>query len=359
MIGGFVDSAWGYSSTNPANHVNQGHTPTPRINEFALNNVTVYGRHDYTPRQPWSIELALQAGSAPSALVAPEPVIGGDEGAFAGADVFRHISRANAGVRLGARRRLPTDIEGGLMVSPLGIGGFWLHENWNYTVSWESNVVPYYLMGGHIRQALPHGLRLDGWLVNGFQIIGETNRVPSGIVALSWANDDVEANQFLYFGPEHVDENPEAWRVHSTSQFVWDVDRFGLGAVWDVGSEKRTDLLGEPHHLWTGGAAFFRAKVFELGPSRLDAAIRPEAWWDRDGVMFGVEQWLASGTATLALDLWSHFLIKTEYRYDHSTADEGFWYRGQGQSLSTDQHAVWLAFAGYFELAFAERRGAR
>ena len=182
---------------------------------------------------------------------------------------------------------------------------------------------------------------------------------PSGIVALSWANDEVEANQYLYFGPEHVDENPEAWRVHSTSQFMWDADRIGLGAAWDVGSEKRTDLLGEPQHLWTGGAAFFRAKVFELGPARLDASVRPEAWWDRDGVMFGVEQWLASGTATLGLDLWSHFLVKTEYRYDHSTADEGFWFGGQGQSLAVDQHGVWIAFAGYFELTFAERRGSR
>lgn len=63
----------------------------------------------------------------------------------------------------------------------------------------------------------------------------------------------------------------------------------------------------------------------------------------------------------MSLHLYRHLTVRTEYRYDHSTAPAGFFYRrgavtDDAVGLSRDQHIVLLSLAGYVRHAFAVRR---
>ena len=64
-----------------------------------------------------------------------------------------------------------------------------------------------------------------------------------------------------------------------------------------------------------------------------------------------MSQWLVSGTATAGVFLWEHLRVRAEYRYDYSTAANGFFYRGTATNdgspyLAQSQHTVFLNVAG-------------
>jgi hypothetical protein len=216
-------------------------------------------------------------------------------------------------------------------------------------------------MGLKVSQELPRDVHLFAWVVNGWQTIADLNHVPSYLGGMNWhPRDDMTVAAMVYFGPEDRDPSPQAWRVHGDVFVVWDGERGGVGAVWDAGQERLTLVEGAPRVYWTGGAAFGRVRPVARKRVTLDLAARPEAWWDHGGRIFGVDQWLVSATATTTLGLFDLVQVRLEYRYDHSTAARGFFYRrgatADDDLLANDQHLVMLAFAAQFAHRFAARR---
>ncbi|MEM7153937.1 MAG: outer membrane beta-barrel protein [Myxococcota bacterium] len=357
-VGASVDVTYAMSTNFPRNHVYRGMVPTPRLGEISPSVAAAWIDHMPTEQEPWRLELLVHAGAGVDALIEPEPVPGGDNGRYAGAEAFKHIGLANAGVRL----RSGTTFEAGLLPAPMGLEAFWPNRNSHQTVSWTANGTPFYLMGAQVKQELPAGFEVFGWVVNGWQTMADLNSVPSYVAGLSWSpRDELSASAALYFGPDDVDISPEAWRVHGDANIAWNGKRLGLAAVWDAGRERLTTMPGSPVALWTGGGLFARGTVVSRKNVGLDLAARPEAWWDRDGRIYGVPQWLVSATGTASLHLFDHLTVRTEYRYDHSTAPEGFFYRrdaiaDDADGLARHQHIVLLSLAGYFRHAFAVRR---
>ena len=355
--GAFVDVAYGYSSNSPANHLMRGQWTTPRTGEFTLNTVAVHATHEATDEEPYRLELALQAGASVDAIYAPEPVPGGADGRFAGAEVFKHIGRANAGLLV---RKSGTEIRGGLMASPVGIGSAWTKLNWNYTTSWAANATPYYLMGGMIHQALPRDFAIEVWVVNGWQTIADANAVPSYLASLIRARGNWLLTSQVYFGPEGTDLAPEAWRVHWDTFAQYEGARWGIGGLADFGQERLTTQPGSPQALWLLGAAFVHGVVWESAHASLDLAARPEIMWDRDGLLHGVRQIMIGETVTLGARLWDHLLVRLEYRYDRSSAEDGFFYRNLATAdtaaLASTQHTIFASMVGYYERGFRLRR---
>ncbi|WP_205632903.1 outer membrane beta-barrel protein [Enhygromyxa salina] len=362
----FVDVAWGFNSNSPNNHVYRGMFTNPRTNELAVNNVGAFIRHPAREGQPWIFELGFHAGAAVDALTSGEPIPGGDDGKFAGSEVFKHIALGNVGIAL---PKAKTVFAAGVFEGPMGIGSFWTRHNWNYTTTWESNLVPYYLAGAKIAQPLPAGFELSGWVVNGFQSYADLNSAPSGLVGLTWTRGPTPVSSprsgetalslatYVYFGPEGTSLEAKDWLVYWDTWAIYDFDdHFSLAAVWDLGVD-RAGRANELQSLYTGGALFARGTVFEGKHAKVDLAVRPEASLDRDGRFFGVDQWLISGTGTASLQLYDHLLVRAEYRYDHSTATNGFFYQHElggddDVGLATDQHTVFLSLTGWWDFFF-------
>lgn len=353
--GVFVDTAYVFNSNLPSNHLYRGAFTTPRTGELTVNLAVAHFEHLAVPKEPWRLQLALQAGAAADAVWGDEPVPGGDDGRLAGSEVWKHIGLANAGFVV---PRLDTRISGGIMAAPFGIGGLWSKDNWNYSPSWLANGSPYYLAGVAVEQPLGAGFGLYGWAINGWQTVGDANRAPSYLGGLTWAQGDVAAATAVFFGPETADLSPRAWRMLSDTTVTWNTDRIGIAGIVDVGRERVTTLPSEPLAQWIGGALFMRGRVLDREKLALELSARPEVFWDRDGRMYGVPQTLISATGTLGAEIFSHLLARLEYRYDHSTADDGFFFVGDRTSpdaldLAGDQHTVFLSLVGYFARAFA------
>ncbi len=358
-VGGFIDANYVYNSNMPDNHVNRLRSAVPRTGEFSLNLAVVYIRRDALPgRFSPTFELALQAGPAADALMSYEPTPGGDASRFAGMEVFKHLGRANVGFKT----KRGTELSFGMHLSPVGIGIHWTPFNWNYTASWELDGVPYYLTGLKLVHTINdrHGLQL--WVVNGWQTLTDTNKAPSVMLGYTFTpSPRFNFATFAYAGPDQADIRLAAWRLYSDTQFTYNVDRFGIGALFDIGSERLTDQPGKPVALWTTGALFTRWRV--LGKQRTwDMAARPEVYWDRDGRIYGVpNNLLLAATYTNAVRLTENLLVRLEYRYDHSTLRQGYFYRGPAildddPKFARQQHTVFLAVAGVFAHRFGQAR---
>lgn len=355
-VGAFADLSYGFNSNRPDNHIFRGQLTTPRTGEFTLNTAAVYVQHPVTQTEPWGFELALQAGSAVDAIYEAEPVPGGDDGRFAGAEVFKHVGRANASLLV---RKSKTTITGGLMSAPIGIGGAWTKDNWNYSTSWGANAAPYYLMGGVVEQALPADFAVQAWIINGWQTIADVNEAPSGMVSLLRRRGPWHLVSQAYFGPEATDLQPRGWRVLWDNQAIFDGSRWGVGAVGQLGRDRLTELAGEPVHLWLYGAVFVHGVMVERDHFELDLAARPELTWDRDGLVTGAPQILHGETVTLGARIWEHLLVRLEYRYDRSTAPNGYFFRGAAtgpnDALASEQHTIFGSVVGTFEHVFGLR----
>jgi hypothetical protein len=361
VVGVFVDAGYVVNSNFPDNHVNRGIVTAPRTGEFTVPFAAAYVRHDPSAREPWQLELALQIGPAAAALVAADPEPGGDASRFAGSQVWQHLSRANVGGRI---PKAGTEISAGLYTTPIGLWSFWPKDNWTYSTPWHLNAVPYVLMGGRVLQPIGKRVVLHAWVVNGWQSYADLNKVPSymgGLVATPI--DGMQVGQFVYFGPEDVDPAPRAWRMLSDSWIVYDGGRWGISAVFDVMRERLTTTPDAPVALYVAGAITPRVRVISAARDRVKwfLAARGEAFWDRDGRLFGVDQLLLSAGVNSDVDIFGYALLRLEYRYDHSDNSAGFFYRHEAiedddDGLGRDQHTVYLMLTGMFEHWFATHR---
>ncbi|MEM9455590.1 MAG: outer membrane beta-barrel protein [Myxococcota bacterium] len=349
VAGAFLDTAYIFNHNMPGNHLWPGQVTHPRTGEVTLAVAAGYLRHQATSEQPWRFELAFHAGAAVDALYAAEPIPGGNAGDYAGPEVWKHVALANGGYRFVSG----TEIQVGLMAAPIGVGGFWSKDNWTYSPALASNAVPYYLMGGRVIQPIGDEVEVDAWVVNGWQTIADVNRAPSGLVGLQWARREITLRGQVFFGPERPDPAADQWMVHGDTQVIWDGHPVGVAAVADVGREGWSGGSGDLY--WLGGGVWIRGDLWQGRHASLVLAGRPEAWWDRDGRIYGISQVLLAGTVGPSLYVRDLLQVRLEYRYDRSLGSDGYFYRGDALALAADQHSVLLNLLAKFEHAFARR----
>ncbi|MCB9703244.1 MAG: outer membrane beta-barrel protein [Myxococcales bacterium] len=353
-VGGFLDTSYAFNNNFPDNHVWRGSSVQPRTGEFTLNLAVVYLRRDPVPgRVSPMAELALQFGPGADVMYIAEPMPGDDASHEAGVEVWKHLARANIGFKV----RRGTEIQAGIHLAPIGIGLHWTPFQWTYSSSWEINGVPFYLAGLKIVHPIGERHALQAWVVNGWNTAVDINKAPSTMFAYTYSpSPRLAFAEYAWFGPENADIRLRAWRMFSDTQLTYNVDKFGFSAVYDAGGERRTDLPGEPWNMWMSAALFTRWRV--LGERRTwDMVLRPEWFWDRDGRIYGIPQTLAGITYTNDVRAFAGVLLRLEYRYDHSTNPNGFFYRGSAITddaigLAQDQHMIFFAVAGVFAHRF-------
>jgi hypothetical protein len=82
-------------------------------------------------------------------------------------------------------------------------------------------------------------------------------------------------------------------------------------------------------------------------------AVRPEFYWDPDGLMTGARQTLRAITSTLEyhteIGNFNALSARLEYRYDRSTGEDGGFYAGADNHLVPDQNLLMAALMWSFD----------
>jgi hypothetical protein len=78
------------------------------------------------------------------------------------------------------------------------------------------------------------------------------------------------------------------------------------------------------------------------------AALRPEFYWDRNGLITGSEQFIRAVTTTAEYKVpykWTNMIVRLEHRYDESTGANGGFFKGNDTApgvigLTAAQHMI-------------------
>lgn len=322
----------------PENGLWRSRTTASRHNQAAPNMVLAYVRKDASEASRWGMELGAQGGydSVDFAFLQGESKVGG-------ADVLRHVHRANVSYLAPLGNGLT--VTAGLFNSLMGYESLYAKDNANYTRSWIADNTPYMMFGVNAAYPVNDRLTVTTFVINRYYHLAYTVAQPSYGGKWSYAlTPRLTAMQTLYWGPDQTDASLEFWRLYGNHILEWKGDEVTVAASYDVGTENIADQPGSPRAFVMGGNVMVKWHV--AGP--WSVALRPEFYWDRNGRWTGAEQFVKAITSTIEYKLpyrWTNTMLRVEHRYDESTGvGGGFFRRGEISSgvfgLAPSQHLV-------------------
>lgn len=321
--GAYLDIGGIVNFNVPGNDLWRSRATASRHNQAAPNMVLAYVRKDPTEASRWGMELGAQGGydSVDFAFLPGEPKVGG-------ADVLRHVHRANASYLAPLGNGLT--VTAGLFNSLLGYESLYAKDNANYTRSWIADYTPYMMFGINAKYPVSDNFTVTAFVVNGYAHLSHPNNQPSyGAQWLYKVTDRLTATQTLYWGPDQSKTSLEFWRLYGNHILEWKGDEVTVAASYDAGTENIADQPGSPRAFVMGGNLMVKWHV--AGP--WSVALRPEFYWDRNGRWTGVEQFVKAITSTIEYKLpyrGTNTMLRVEHRYDESTGvGGGFFRRGE------------------------------
>jgi len=342
--GAFLDLSYTLDFNFPENHLWRNKSTSSRVNELAPNMAMGYVRKDSTAASRWGMELGVQAGYDTNGLV-PSPNPGRDT-PVDGADLLRHISRANVSYLAPIGNGLTVTV--GLFNSYIGYQSVYALDNLNYTRSYMADNAPYFTFGVAAQYPVTDRLQVNLYAINGYNYLSHPNdQMSYGTQVAYRLSKGWTVTENLYYGPDQSNASLQFWRFFSDSIIEWKHDRLTLALAYDIGTENAAEQPGHPRTFWTAAAFYARLNVY--GPWSI--ALRPEFYWDRSGRISGSEQFLKAMTTTLEYR-WGHArpnaVIRLEHRYDESTQPGGGFFTRGGLApgaigLAREQHLLLIS----------------
>ncbi len=319
--GGFVDLGYSLDFNFPTNHLFLNRSTTPRVNELDLNMAGIYVRKDATEQSRWGMELMGQGGQD-----ALNFGFGTNLPHVEGSDALRHFGRANVSYLAPIGNGLT--IQAGLFNSFIGYESLYAKDNFNYTRPWIADYSPYLMFGANVQYAFDDKWSGAFFIINEYFHLQNANSLPSyGAQVAYKATPAWLFKETLYYGPDQSNTSVEFWRLFSDSIIEWKAnDDVTLVGEYQVGTQEMA-APGSPRVFYMGAAFPMRWHI--SGPWSI--ALRPEVYWDRNGLMTGSEQLVRAVTTTAEYKFpykWTNMIARLEYRYDESTGAGGGFFKG-------------------------------
>jgi len=203
-----MDGNFNYSFNRPKDHTNVGSTATFREGEFNLSYIEAGGDFHY---EDVHARLVLQFGSRATGVPRNDntPL----RGQFDLYTALRFVTEGYAGTHLNVWHGI--NIDAGIFKSYVGLLSYNNFENWNYQPSFTSDNTPWFFTGIRIQTFPSDRLKIEYWIVNGWQTYGMYNEIPGLGFQILWRpNEDVSVIANGYRGFDTPDNSNRA-RVHS------------------------------------------------------------------------------------------------------------------------------------------------
>ena len=159
------------STNNPIDDTVVGSTALSRNNEFTLAFLGFGGDFHYENTRA---RLMTQFGVR-STLV-PRNDLSTERGQFDLQTALRYISEGYGGYHLDVWNGI--NIDAGIFMSYVGLFSYDNFENWMYLPSFTSDNTPWFFNGIRIQMFPTDKLKIEPWLINGWQTYGKFNTMP-------------------------------------------------------------------------------------------------------------------------------------------------------------------------------------
>lgn len=176
-----MDMNYNYSFNKPIDHTNSGSTATFRSNEFNVSYIEA-GAEFNEQKSGARAKLMLQFGSRATGIPRNDntPL----RGQFDLYNALRYVTEGYAGIHLNKMHGVNIDF--GIFKSYVGLLSYNNFENWNYQPSFTSDNTPWFFTGARIQTFPTEKLKIELWLINGWQSYAMFNERPGLGYQIMW-----------------------------------------------------------------------------------------------------------------------------------------------------------------------------
>jgi hypothetical protein len=228
-----VDVNYTYSFNHPIDNTVVGSTALARNNELELSFLGLGG--DVHVGQVRA-RLMLQYGTR--STVVPRNDISSLRGQFDLQTVYRYISEAYAGYHWSYMHGINLDV--GIFMSYVGLFSYDNFENWSYQPSFTSDNTPWFFNGARLQMFPSERLKIELWLINGWQSYGKFNELPGAGYQVRYSTNEWWNLVFNGYVGTDTQDHPGRVRFHSTrasriSSAAWPTTASGSSATGSAG----------------------------------------------------------------------------------------------------------------------------
>jgi hypothetical protein len=236
------DTAYHYSFNHPQDHTIGGSSEVFRSDEVQVTQIGVGGDFHYNNvRGRLMTQFGMYSQTTPRNDASP------GRGQWNLDNAYRYISEAYGGYHWDKWNGI--NVDAGIFMSYVGLFSYYQFDNWSYQPSYVSSNTPWFFNGVRIQIFPSDKLKIEPWIVNGWQSYGKFNKAPGVGLQLLWrptGSISVLGNQ--YWGTDTLGI-PGRKRIHTDDSIqVKYLDRPGAalskGAftfTFDAGCEYGSD----------------------------------------------------------------------------------------------------------------------
>jgi len=258
-----IDVNYTYSFNDPNDNTVVGSTALTRNNEVQLSALHFGGDFTYKSARA---RFMTQFGTR--SIVVPRNDYSPYKGQYQLANVYRYLSEAYAGYHF--NKWYGINVDAGLFMSYIGLNSFYQAENWEYQASFTSDNTPWFFNGIRFQIYPTKHLKIEPWIINGWQSYGKFNTMPGVGGNITWMpNSSLKLLTNNYVGTDAVGLKDRK-RFHSDNSLLVRyynrpnskrISRMAISLTGDVGFEKG------------GGVNGFQAGDSARGPQQYFASV--------------------------------------------------------------------------------------
>ncbi|MFT3769759.1 MAG: outer membrane beta-barrel protein [Minicystis sp.] len=203
-----VDTAYHFSFNKPKDNTISGSSEVFRHNEVQLTQLGIGGDFYYK-----GVQARLMTQFGMYATTTPRNDASPGRGQWQLDNAYRYISEAYGGYHFDVLGGI--NVQAGIFMSYVGLWSYYNFDNWTYQPSYVSSNTPWFFNGVRVQIFPNDRLKIEPWIVNGWQAYGKFNQAPGVGLQIKWAPNDavmVVGNQ--YFGTDTLGV-PGRKRIHT------------------------------------------------------------------------------------------------------------------------------------------------
>ena len=171
------------SGNHPQDHTIVGSTEEFRSGEFQIEQVSFGGDFHWQ-----NVKARFLSMFGMFATTTPRNDASSAVGQWDLQGAYRYFSEANAGYHFDVNHGLNVDL--GVFVSYIGLFSYYNYDNWTYQPSFVSSNTPWFFNGLRVQWWPTQTLKIEPWLINGWQSYAKFNSKPGFGGQILWIPND-------------------------------------------------------------------------------------------------------------------------------------------------------------------------
>jgi hypothetical protein len=159
------------SGNHPVDHTISGSTEEFRSGEFQIEQVSFGGDFHWN-----NVRARFLSMMGDFAVTTPRNDASAAIGQWDVQGAYKYFSEANAGYHFDVNHGL--NVDAGIFVSYIGLFSYYNFDNWTYQPSFVSSNTPWFFNGLRVQWFPTQNLKIEPWLINGWQSYNKFNSKP-------------------------------------------------------------------------------------------------------------------------------------------------------------------------------------